>query len=338
MKVGIVVLNWNGLELLKEFIPNLVNYSKNHHIYLADNASSDASVQWVSENYPEVSVIQLTENLGYAGGYNAALKQVVEDVFCLINNDVEVTQGWCDKVVKVFEQRDDVAVLQPKIMDLNKKSVFEYAGAAGGFMDKYAYPYCRGRIFETLENDQGQYDSIVDLHWASGACLFILKDVFDKVGGFDERYFAHQEEIDLCWRVRHLGYKISIVPQVKVFHKGGGTLNHANPRKTFYNFRNSLYNIVKNDYSKFWLMILLIRMFLDGIAAIKFLVEGSPRHFAAVFNAHISFYGSVGHILNSRKANKNIISQQNVSNTNLSIVYQYFIKRRKNYNKLLDSL
>ncbi len=338
MKVGIVVLNWNGLDLLKRFIPTLVNYSKNHQIYIADNASTDASVQWIADNHPEVSIIKLTENLGYAGGYNAALKQVGERVFCLINNDVEVTEGWCDEVVKVFERRDEVAVLQPKIMDLNKKSVFEYAGAAGGFIDRFAYPYCRGRIFETLETDQGQYDSMVDLHWASGACLFIRKDIFDKVGGFDERYFAHQEEIDLCWRIRHLGYKITVEPQVEVFHKGGGTLSHANPRKTFYNFRNSLYNIVKNDYSKLWWVILLIRMLLDGIAAIKFLVEGSPRHFAAVFDAHISFYGNARKVLGSRKVNKNVILPQKAPAADLSIVYQYFIKRRRIYNNLPDSL
>lgn len=334
MNIGIVVLNWNGIELLKQFLPSLVKFSKDHHIYLADNASTDSSVAWTQANYPEVSIIALEENLGYAGGYNAALKQVDEEVFCLLNNDVEVTQGWCESALSVFKNQPTIAALQPKIKDIKNRDLFEYAGAAGGFLDRFAYPYCRGRIFDTVELDTGQYDSIVDLHWASGACLFIRKDVFNKLEGFDERYFAHQEEIDLCWRIRHFGYNISFVPTVEVFHIGGGTLQHSNPKKTFYNFRNSLFNILKNEYATSWIGILFLRMILDGVAALKFLIEGNSGHFVAVFKAHLSFYKGFGEILKSRKNNRKSLFVKKAPLSNLSIVYQYFIKKRKIYVNL----
>jgi hypothetical protein len=334
MKVGIVILNWNGQQLLERFLPPLIEFSKGHHIYVADNASTDSSISYVQQFFPQVSIIKLASNKGFAGGYNDALKQVEENVYCLLNNDVEVTPGWCDVVSDQFTKNPDVAVLQPKIKDLNNKTFFEYAGAAGGFIDRYAYPYCRGRIFNVIEEDHGQYNDPLDVHWASGACLFIRKEVFIEVGGMDESYFAHQEEIDLCWRIRHLGYRVSIVTMAEVFHLGGGTLQHSNPRKTFYNFRNSLFNIVKNDFSKNWVLILLTRMILDGIAAVKFLFEFKPSHFVAVLKAHFDFYLNLKSKIKARQVFKLKCGDNEVSNSHLSIVYQHFVNNIRFYTSL----
>ncbi|AGC78635.1 hypothetical protein LX97_02603 [Nonlabens dokdonensis] len=331
MKIGIVILNWNGIELLKTYLPSVVEYSMNHVVYLADNASTDLSIEWTQKTFPEVKIIAMNENRGYAGGYNEALKKVDEEVVCLLNSDVAVTSGWCDVIATRFQADAQLAVCQPKLLDDKKRDYFEYAGAAGGFLDRYAYPYCRGRIFNTIEKDEGQYDDVVDIHWASGACLFLRKDAFDRVGKFDEDYFAHQEEIDLCWRLRHAGYTISYEPLSTVYHLGGGTLNNLNPKKTFYNFRNSLYNIVKNDHSTSWIWILFVRMVLDGIAAIKFLFALQWNHFAAVLKAHFHFYGSLKTILDKRKQVKELKNAEKTEYADLSIVYQYFIKGKKTY-------
>lgn len=334
MTLGIVILNWNGKALLERFLPDLIKHSKKHHIYVADNASTDDSVNYVKEFFPEITVIAMSENLGYAGGYNMALKQVSEDVFCLLNNDVKVTHGWCDEILQRFNVESQLGVLQPKIKDLKREDYFEYAGAAGGFIDKFAYPYCRGRIFNTIEKDTGQYDTALNIDWASGACMFIRNDIFYKAGQMDINYFAHQEEIDLCWRVRHLGYYVSVIPTSVVYHLGGATLSNTNPRKTFYNFRNSLFNIVKNEYSSFWWAILLGRMVLDGIAAIKFLFEFKGGHFLAVFRAHISFYAHLRIMWRSRIEFKRKNEFKNVSSRRFSVVYQYFINKKRRYVNL----
>ncbi len=331
MKIGIVILNWNGLELLKTYLPSVVEHSKNHIVYLADNASTDDSIKWTKKTFPEVKIIAMNENRGYAGGYNEALKNVEEEVVCLLNSDVAVTSGWCDTIASRFEHNKQLAACQPKILNDQKRDYFEYAGAAGGFLDRYAYPYCRGRIFDTIEKDEGQYDNVVDLHWASGACLFLRKSSYLEVGGMDEDYFAHQEEIDLCWRLRHAGYLISYEPQSVVYHLGGGTLNNLNPKKTFYNFRNSLFNIVKNDHSQNWLWILFVRMVLDGVAAIKFLVFFKWSHFIAVLKAHFDFYLKLDAILDKRKTIKSLQSLNKVENYHLSIVFQYFIRGKRTY-------
>jgi hypothetical protein len=338
MTLGIVILNWNGKSLLERFLPDLIKYSKKHHLYVADNASTDSSVAFVKKNFPEVTVISMSENLGYAGGYNTALEQVDEDVFCLLNNDVKVTAGWCDGIMSRFQEDPDLGVLQPKIKDLNRPAYFEYAGAAGGYIDRYAYPYCRGRIFNTIEEDSGQYDTAVTIDWASGACLFIRRELFYEAGQMDKNYFAHQEEIDLCWRVRHLGYKISVVPSSKVFHLGGATLSNTNPRKTFYNFRNSLFNIIKNDYSRFWWLKLFMRMVLDGIAGLKFLFEFKAAHFAAILRAHFSFYGQVRSMWSSRLKFKKKNGFINTPSRRISIVSQYFIYKNKTYVNLRKSV
>jgi hypothetical protein len=333
MKIGIVILNWNGIDLLKTYLPRVVEHRKEHVIYLADNASTDGSIAWTATHYPEVKIIAMGENRGYAGGYNAALDSVPEEVVCLLNSDVAVTAGWCDFIVRRFEIDPKLAACQPKILDDKKKEFFEYAGAAGGFIDRYAYPYCRGRLFDSIEKDLGQYDDVVDLDWASGACLFLRKSAYIKVGKLDEDYFAHQEEVDLCWRLRHAGFVISYEPQSVVYHLGGGTLNNLNPRKTFYNFRNCLYNIVKNDHSSLWLGVLFIRMLLDGIAALKFLSELKFAHFLAVLHAHFHFYRHLESLLKKRKEIKAFEKVLQVKNTDLSIVYQYFINGIKIYQK-----
>lgn len=334
MRIGVVILNWNGVELLKRFLPSVLQYSAGHDVYLADNASTDSSISWVQENFPAVKIIAMSENRGYAGGYNEALKSVDNEVVCLLNSDVEVTTDWLEPIVQRFESDETLGVLQPKILDLNHPDRFEYAGAAGGFLDRLAYPYCRGRIFNTLEVDKGQYDDSIDLDWASGACFFVRKTIFDEVSGFDTDYFAHQEEIDLCWRIRKRGHRVSYEPRSSILHLGGGTLKSYNPKKTFYNFRNSLYNIIKNEHSSWMPVILFLRMILDGVAALKFLFEGNISHFVAVFKAHLSFYSNISIMWSKRNSTSQLIYQNNQGV--FSIIYHYFVLNTHTFHKIHD--
>jgi GT2 family glycosyltransferase len=299
--VAVVILNWNGLDLLKEFLPEVVKYSKEATVYVADNASTDTSISFVEANFPEVKIIQNKVNGGYAKGYNDALAGLSEDIFILLNSDVKVTPNWILPIEGVFEKDKSVAAVQPKILDYKKPTHFEYAGAAGGFIDKFGYPFCRGRIFDNLEKDNGQYDDEIEIFWASGACLAIKRDKYYEVGKLDEDYFAHQEEIDICWRLHNYGYKVIYTPNSVVYHVGGATLNSMNPKKTFFNFRNSLFNLIKNVPSNKILSVLFLRMVLDGIAAFKFLFELKLNHFTAVFQAHISFYTQLNKFLKKRK-------------------------------------
>ena len=246
MRVAIVILNWNGEKLLERFLPSVTQYSGEAEIYVADNASTDGSIAFLKANYPTVKIIQNLANGGFAKGYNDALKHVDADLFCLLNSDVEVTENWLPPILKAFEELPEATIVQPKILDLKQKDHFEYAGAAGGFIDKLGYPFCRGRIFQALEKDEGQYDDIRDIFWATGACMFIKREVFEILGGFDEDYFAHQEEVDLCWRAKNNGYATYYVGLSKVYHLGGSTLSNMNPKKTYLNFRNSLFSITKN--------------------------------------------------------------------------------------------
>ncbi len=330
MKTAVVILNWNGEKLLEQFLPSVTKYSEEAEIYVADNASTDDSIDFLKKNYPQVKLIELTINLGYAGGYNAALKQVKEELVILLNSDVEVTQNWLQPIISVFEEEPEVAAVQPKIKDYKKKEYFEYAGAAGGFIDKFGYPFCRGRIFQQLEKDSGQYDDSIDIFWASGACLAVRKSVFYKAGGFDEDFFAHQEEIDLCWRFRNMGYKVKYVGSSTIFHVGGATLEMMNPRKTFYNFRNSLYMILKNVEQSQVVSVLLGRLILDGVAGLKFLLEGKFQHFFHILKAHGSFYQNFFRIKQKRR---------NLSNTGKyheipSVVYAHFIEGKSHYSEL----
>ena len=330
MKVAVVILNWNGKDLLEKFLPSVIACSNEASIYLADNASTDNSVAFVSEFFPSVKIIQNKVNGGYAKGYNDALKNLSEEILVLLNSDVEVTENWLKPVISEFEKNSSVVAAQPKILDYKNKEYFEYAGAAGGFIDKYGYPFCRGRIFDTLEKDTGQYNDVSQIFWASGACLFVKAGAFWEAGGLDEDYFAHQEEIDLCWRLQSKGGKILYVGASKIYHVGGATLAALNPKKTFYNFRNSLLNLLKNASGGRAFVSIFMRMLLDSLAALQFLVQGKPKHFFAIAKAHASFYGLASKFLQKRKKNASTIKYFKTE----SIVFQYFILKKKHFKQL----
>jgi GT2 family glycosyltransferase len=327
-KIAVVILNWNGVKLLEEFLPSVIQYSPEATIYLADNASTDDSISFVMANFPTVKIVKNNENLGFAGGYNEALKHIEAETFALVNSDIEVTENWLKAIIETFEKEPLTAIIQPKILDYKNKEYFEYAGAAGGFIDKYGYPYCRGRIFETIEKDKGQYNDSCEIFWASGACFFIRSAVYNELKGFDAVFFAHQEEIDLCWRAFNKGYKIKYAPESVVYHVGGATLQQGNPRKTFLNFRNSLLMLTKNLPKKSVYWILVCRMLLDGLAGIQFIFKGKFSHFAAILKAHYSFYR-----LFSTNYNKREAIQSKKYYTVRSIVYNYFVNNGKVFVK-----
>ncbi|QYA25758.1 glycosyltransferase family 2 protein [Gramella sp. MT6] len=330
MKVAVVILNWNGKKLLEQFLLSVIQYSEDAHIYVADNASTDDSISFLENNFPQVTIIKNATNAGYAGGYNLALKSVPEDIHILLNSDIEVTENWLQPIIKVFKEEPKTAAVQPKILDYKKKSHFEYAGAAGGFIDKFGYPFCRGRIFQELEEDHGQYNDDQYIFWASGACLAVRKDAFAEIGGLDEDFFAHQEEIDLCWRLQNAGYRIKYVSASRVFHVGGATLAEMNPKKTFFNFRNSLFLITKNVEPSKVYFILFSRMVLDGFAGIKFIFEGKFNHFFAILEAHASFYRHLGRI--RRKRPKVFIFRKYYIIR--SIVFAHYFLRKNKFSEL----
>ena len=322
-KIAVVILNWNGVKLLQQFLPSVIQFSEKATIYLADNASTDDSVAYTKKHFPEVKIIINNGNYGFAKGYNYALQHVEEPYYALVNSDVEVTQNWLNPILTTFENEPETAIIQPKILDFKDKSKFEYAGAAGGFIDKYGYPFCRGRIFETIENDLAQYNDDCSIFWASGACFFIRKEIYRKLNGFDESFFAHQEEIDLCWRAFNFGFSAKYVSKSVIYHVGGATLHEGNPRKTFLNFRNSLLMLTKNLPKKELFPILFIRLVLDGIAGIKFLFNGKFNHCFAIIKAHFSFYYHLKECLEKRKK-----YQKNKYFKTKSIVYNYFIYKK----------
>ncbi|MEY2670689.1 MAG: hypothetical protein RLZZ577_1005 [Bacteroidota bacterium] len=330
MKVAVVILNWNGKQLLEQFLPSVVQYSKEATVYVADNASTDDSVAFIKDQFPEVSIVVNPTNTGYAGGYNDALQHIEADVYALVNSDIEVTENWLQPIIKAFQNEPTTAIIQPKILDYKNKDYFEYAGAAGGFIDQYGYPFCRGRIFNTLEKDLGQYDTNQEIFWASGACFFIRSNVYKELKGFDTSFFAHQEEIDLCWRAINKGHTIKYLFESKVFHVGGATLQQGNPKKTELNFRNSLLMLTKNLPEKVLFRVLFIRMVLDGIAGIKFLLEGQPKHLVAVLKAHFSFYQRFAINYNKRDT-----YQQTKYYFTKSIVLSYFINKIHFFNELI---
>lgn len=336
MKVAIVILNWNGKSFLEKFLPSVVSNNVSYaQLIVADNASTDDSVSFLKNTYPLIRVIQNTCNGGFAKGYNDALKLVEAEYYVLLNSDVEVTPNWIDSIIKLMDADKFIAACQPKIKDFNRKNYFEYAGAAGGFIDKYAYPFCRGRILENIEEDKGQYDDIREIFWATGACLFIRAECFHLVHGFDEDFFAHMEEIDLCWRLKNCGYKIMYCPDSIVYHVGGGTLNKTNPQKTFLNFRNNLVLITKNHPPKYFLLKIITRMILDGVAGMKFLFSGQINHFLAVIKAHYSFYTSLGATINKRKELKKHIKNYTTSAVYLhSIVADFYIRGKKTFKEI----
>ncbi|NMH29098.1 glycosyltransferase family 2 protein [Flavobacterium silvaticum] len=329
LRIAIVILNWNGAGLLRKFLPSVVNYSPDAEIWVADNASTDDSVAVLKSEFPSVKIVVNNKNYGFAGGYNEALKSIDADVYALVNSDIEVTNGWLDSVRSRFESNLETGIIQPKILDYKNKGLFEYAGAAGGFIDKFGYPFCRGRLFDTLEKDEGQYNDDHTIFWASGACFFIRKTIFDNLGGFDEDFFAHQEEIDLCWRAFNSGHEAFYISQSTVYHLGGATLNEGHPRKTYLNFRNSLLMLAKNLPSKRLIPVIFIRLCLDGIAAIRFLFQGKIRHFFEVAHAHFGFYKRLPSTLVKRK-NSQYDSYFAVKN----LIFSYFIQGKKRFTDL----
>ena len=332
LKIAIVILNWNGRKLLEKFLPSMVKFSLDDaEVYVADNNSDDDSIAYIKENYPEVKIIQNKINGGFAKGYNDALKEIDADIFALVNSDIEVTENWLKPVRSTFEKFPETVVIQPKILDFKDRTKFEYAGAGGGYVDFMGYPFCRGRIFMELESDQGQYNDVTDIFWASGACFFIKSKIYHELGGFDEQYFAHQEEIDLCWRVQNEGHKIKYVGKSEVYHVGGATLRESNPRKTFLNFRNSLFTITKNVPKRYVVLVILLRLILDGVAGLKFVLELRPIHTWAIIRAHLSFYWYSRRMLAKRRT---ISFKQTSYFYCFSIVWQHFILRKKRFDSL----
>ena len=329
MKIAVVILNWNGTKLLEQFLPSIVKYSAEADIYVADNASTDNSVAFVKANFPSIKIIANQRNFGFAQGYNEALTHIDADIFALVNSDIEVTENWLKPILETFKNEPKTAVVQPKILDYKNKEYFEYAGAAGGFIDQYGYPFCRGRIFETVEKDQGQYDDDCEIFWASGACFCIRSSVYNQLHGFDTDFFAHQEEIDLCWRIFNSNYTIKYNSKSVVYHVGGATLDKANPEKTKLNFRNSLLMLIKNAPQNKLFSMLFVRLILDGIAAIHFFVTNKQKHSWAILKAHIEFYSLFRHTYKKRGEYQ---AQKYYKTKN--IVYLYFITKIKLFSSI----
>jgi hypothetical protein len=328
LKIAVVLLNWNGQKLLEQFLPALVQYSPEAILYLADNASTDDSVAFVKASFPTIQIIENSSNLGFAGGYNMALKTIDADILALVNTDVEVTKNWLVPIIETFKTEPKTAIIQPKIKDFKNPEFFEYAGAAGGFIDQFGYPFCRGRIFDSLEKDVAQYEDDCEIFWASGACFFIRNAVYKELGGFDADFFAHQEEIDLCWRAKNRGYTIKYNPKSIVYHIGGATLNQGNPRKTFLNFRNSLFTLTKNLPQKKLFYLLFIRLILDGIAGLRFLWQGKWKHVFAILKAHFSFY-----FLFISMYKKRDVNQMENYYEMKSVVISYYLRKNTVFKK-----
>ena len=335
-RVAVVILNFNGKQFLEQFLPSVTKYTANHKIVVADNNSSDDSVSFLANKYPSVQIVKNTSNAGYAQGYNDALKQIDAEYYVLLNSDVEVTENWIETVISLMDSNKNIAACQPKILDFNNREKFEYAGAAGGFIDKYGYPFCRGRVFNSLEEEKNQYNDSTEVFWATGACMFVRAKVFWEVDGFDGDYFAHMEEIDLCWRLKNIGYTIYVEPKSEVYHVGGGTLNKLSSRKTFLNFRNNLTTLTKNHSSRFLFFKIIFRMKLDGIAAFKFLLDGQPKHFFAVIRAHLAFYGWLPRTLaKRRKAKQHPNFNHSMGRAyDGNVVLEHFIRKKKYYSEL----
>lgn len=333
---AIVILNWNGVSFLKQYLPVLIDKTPEVlvNIYVIDNDSSDESVHFLREQYASVGLIQNKKNLGFAGGYNEGLKNIQEPILCLINSDIEVTDHWLEPILNHFNQNINVAAIQPKILDLKDKKKFEYAGGSGGFYDHFGYAVCRGRYFDSVEEDTGQYDDIVDLFWASGCCIFLRNQVFKEVGGFDPDYFAHQEEIDLCWRINNYGYSIRVIPESVVYHFGGGSLPYGSYFKSYLNFRNSLFNLFKNLRKRHLVFILPIRMVLDGVAAIHSVAKTKNfLTYRSILHAHYSFYLALPRLIRKRL---NIL-HKGYPNTTMKkyILLDYYIYKCRFFSELL---
>jgi GT2 family glycosyltransferase len=333
-KVAVVILNWNGKIFLERFLPGVIAHSAPAVVIVADNASSDESVSWLRTHHPDVRVIENSFNGGFAQGYNEALQQVEAEYFVLLNSDIEVPDGWLEPLVELMDRSPDVAACQPKIIDYYRRHLFEYAGAAGGFIDLFGYPFCRGRVFMELEEDKGQYDDEVEVFWATGACLMVRASLYREVGGLDNDFFAHMEEIDLCWRLKNAGYRIMATGKSSVFHVGGGTLPKKSARKTYLNFRNNFVLLYKNLPTRRLLPVFVLRIFLDWIAAFKFLAEGGGGDFLAVIKAHTHFFLSLPRHHQKRRRQP---THRNSGVYRRSIVVEYYLRGRKRFTDLLTN-
>ena len=321
--------------MLERFLPSVVKYSPGAEIVVADNASTDGSVAVVAKDFPGVRLVQLDRNYGFADGYNKALELVDAEYFLLLNSDVDVTEGWLEPLLSFMERTPGAVACQPKVLAYNNKTYFEYAGAAGGFIDRYGYPYCRGRLFDTVEEDKGQYDDVCRVFWATGAAMMVRSDAFRAAGGFDGRFFAHMEEVDLCWRIAARGGKIYVVPQSKVYHVGGATLNKSNPRKTFLNFRNNLLMLYKNLPSGELRMVMRTRAVLDYVAAIKFLLTGAWGDFKAVFAARREYKRMRSEYKSVREQSLAVAAFPVIEERSaFSLLWQYYVKGKKHFSQL----
>lgn len=338
-KVSVVILNWNGKALLERYLPSVVRHTPGDigEVVVADNGSSDGSVAYLQREFPSVRIIPLDRNYGFAEGYNRALAEVDAEYAVLLNSDVEVTPGWLDAPLAELDAHADIAAVQPKLLSDRNRSEFEYAGASGGFIDTYGYPFCRGRVFDVVEPDNGQYDTTCDLFWGSGACLVVRKSVYESAGGLDAGFFAHQEEIDLCWRFRSRGYRVVCTPVSVVYHLGGGTLNAESPRKTHLNFRNNLLMLYKNLPAKDLKRIFCIRFFFDYLAAFVFLLKKQPRNALAVFRARQDFFRLKQSYEPVRKENLEKQTTHLIPEMSRGcLLYAYHIEKKKTFSRLME--
>ena len=333
MTTAVVILNWNGKKMLERFLPSVTTHTQGDaEVIIADNGSTDDSLDFVRAQYPGLRIIELDKNYGFAGGYNRALQQVQADYYVLLNDDVEVTPGWIEPVVAQMQQHPDTAICQPKLLMYDQRDTFEYAGGAGGFLDKYGYPFCRGRMFTSLEQDNGQYNTPGEIFWASGAAMFVRADVWHQLGGLDDDFFAHMEEIDFCWRAKNAGYRVEYCPQSTVFHVGGGTLPKSNPRKKYLNFRNNMALLYKNLPKRRLAWVMCSRIVLDYVAGLKFLMERKPKEFSAVVDAHKAFYKWLPQLKKKRQGLK---QQSRVSGMYQGLLLiDYYLLGKKKYSDL----
>lgn len=336
-KLAIVILNWNGKHFLEAFLPGVLQYSKlpGVRVVVADNASSDDSISYLKENFEgQLHILEFSDNFGFAGGYNRAFEQLDDEIICLLNSDVEIRHDWIKPVLDYLDANPNVGAASSKLLDQKNADYFEYASAAGGYIDKFGYPFCRGRIFESLEKDHGQYDDITDVLWGAGAALFVRRMLWNELGGLDEDFFAHMEEIDFCWRLHNAGYRIVSIPQSAVYHVGGGTLPKNNPKKTFLNFRNNLWMLQKNLPKKQLSKLMFARFFLDGFAMLSFFVSGRFKDASAVCKAWRSMRKTKQKTLAKRQVATEKSTVQGAGFYPKSILWQYHVKRKKRFSDL----
>ncbi len=330
-ETAVVILNYNGKNFLEKYLPGVIRNSPDATVVVADNASTDDSVDFMKKHFPQVRLLINDKNTGFAGGYNWALSQIKATYYVLLNSDIEVTPDWLEPVIRLMDSDEKIAACQPKIRSVFQKEYFEYAGASGGFIDRWGYPFCRGRIFEKTEKDQGQYDDVREIFWATGACMIVRADVYHALGGLDADFFAHMEEIDFCWRAKNRGYKIMVQPASVVYHVGGGTLPKSSARKTYLNFRNNFMMLYKNLPDQWLWTVLITRLFLDGLAGIRFLMQGNFADVLAVIKAHFFFYGHLKILGKKRRA----LHQKPVSNIYRgSLIIDHFFRGVTSFDQL----